>query len=165
VAYRIAVNETLARLRTNKHYEEPEGEGDRMHRCAAPEPDPEQAAANSEMWRLMEAMIDSLPQGNRAVFVLRDIEDMSTAETSQALGISEENVKVRLHRARVELRIGLSAYAHRETRNTYAFHAIRCDRVVKNVFERIRCSTLDTDSQLSSNRCVRSTPCNDRDYV
>ena len=146
---RIAVNEALARLRSAKHYEEPEGEGDRMDRFASPEPDPEQAAANSEMWRLMEAMIDSLPQGNRAVFVLRDIEDMSTAETSQALGISEENVKVRLHRARAELRNGLSAYAHRQTRNAYAFHAIRCDRVVKNVFERIHFSTADLGSQFS----------------
>jgi len=145
---RIAVNEALARLRTAKHYDEPEGEGDRMDRFASPEPDPEQAAANSAMWRLMEAMIDSLPQRSRAVFVLRDMEDMSTAETAQALGISEENVKVRLHRARVELRNGLSAYAHRQTRNAYAFHAIRCDRVVKNVFERIRCSLLDTDSQV-----------------
>jgi RNA polymerase sigma-70 factor (ECF subfamily) len=146
---RIAVNEALARLRSAKNYEEPEGEGDRMDRFASREPDPEQTAANSEMWRLMEAMIDSLPQGNRAVFVLRDIEDMSTAETSQALGISEENVKVRLHRARVELRNGLSAYAHRQTRNAYAFHAIRCDRVVKNVFARIRCSTAELDSQFS----------------
>jgi DNA-directed RNA polymerase specialized sigma24 family protein len=79
VASRIAVNETLARLCTNKQYEEPEREGDRMDRCSAPKSDPEQAAVNFEMWRLMEAMIDSLPQGNRAVFVLRDIEEMSTA--------------------------------------------------------------------------------------
>jgi RNA polymerase sigma-70 factor, ECF subfamily len=149
VASRIAVNETLARLCTNKQYEEPEREGDRMDRCSAPKSDPEQAAVNFEMWRLMEAMIDSLPHGNRAVFVLRDMEDMNTAETSQALGISEENVKVRLHRARAELRNGLSAYANRQTRNAYAFHAVRCDRVVENVFERIRCSTLENDSQLS----------------
>lgn len=145
---RIAVNEALARLRTAKHFEEPEGEGNRMDRFASPEADPEQAAANSEMWRLMEAMIDSLPQGNRAVFVLRDIEDMSTAETSLALGITEENVKVRLHRARVELRNGLSAYANRQARTAYAFHAIRCDRVVKSVFDRIRCSPPNTDSQV-----------------
>jgi RNA polymerase sigma-70 factor (ECF subfamily) len=146
---RIAVNEALARLRNAKHYQEPEGEGDRMDRFASPEPDPEQAASNSETRRLLEALIDSLPQGNRAVFVLRDVEDMSTVETSEALGITEENVKVRLHRARAALRNGLAAYAHRETRNAYAFHAIRCDRVVKKVFEQIRCSTLDTDSQLS----------------
>jgi RNA polymerase sigma-70 factor, ECF subfamily len=81
--------------------------------------------------------------------VLRDIEDMSTTETSQALGISEENVKVRLHRARVELRNGFSAYAHRQTRDAYAFHAIRCDRVVRNVFARIRCSTAELNSQFS----------------
>ena len=139
---RIAVNEALGRLRNAKHYEEPEGEGDRMDRFASPAPDPEQAAASSETRRLLESLIEGLPQGNRAVFVLRDVEGMSTAEASEALSITEENVKVRLHRARVALRNGLSAYAHRETRNAFAFHAVRCDRVVRNVFRQLEASAL-----------------------
>lgn len=135
---RIAVNEALSRLRNAKHYDESHGEGDRMDRFVSPSVSPEQAAANSEMVRLLEALIEDLPDGNRAVFVLRDVEGMSTAESSHALGISEENVKVRLHRARVMLRRGLSAYVTREGRNTLTFHAQRCDRVVSNVLASIR---------------------------
>ena len=118
-----------------------------MDRFASPAPDPEQAAASSEARRLLESLIEGLPQGNRAVFVLRDVEGMSTAEASEALSITEENVKVRLHRARVALRNGLSAYAHRETRNAFAFHAVRCDRVVRNVFRQLEASTLYRQSQ------------------
>ena len=134
---RIAVNEALSRLRSAKHFDEPEGEGDHMDRFASPTLNPEQAAANAETSHLLGSLIEQLPGSSRAVFILRDVEGMSTAETSHALGITEENVKVRLHRARATLRTGLIAYASRETRNVFAFHAIRCDRVVKNVFARI----------------------------
>ena len=75
-----------------------------MDRFASPTLNPEQAAANSETSRLLESLIENLPDGNRAVFVLRDVEGMSTAEASHALGITEDNVKVRLHRARDKLR-------------------------------------------------------------
>lgn len=134
---RIAVNEALGRLRNAKHYDEHEGEGDRMDRFVSPTLNPEQAAANSETSRLIESLVENLPDGNRSVFVLRDIEGMSTAEASHALGITEENVKVRLHRARVALREGLKAYAHAETKAAFAFHAVRCDRVSANVFAMI----------------------------
>lgn len=134
---RIAVNEALGRLRSARHFDEPEGEGDVMDRFASSTPDPEQAAANAETSRLLELLIEHLPDSSRMVFILRDVEGMSTAEASHALGISEENVKVRLHRARATLRNGLTAYASRETRNVFAFHAVRCDRVVKKVFEQI----------------------------
>ena len=146
---RIAVNEALGRLRETRRYAEVdaigdfsdsagfETKGDRMDRFASPAPDPEQAAASSEASRLLETLIEALPGGNRSVFVLRDVEGMTTAEVSHTLGITEENVKVRLHRARAALRNGLAAYASRETRHVFAFHAIRCDRIVRNVLERI----------------------------
>ncbi len=135
---RIAVNEALARLRDRKHYDVAGGEGDRMDRFASPAPNPEQAAATSEIRRLLEQVIEALPTGNRAVFVLRDVEGLSTAEISDALGISEENVKVRLHRARATLRYTLTLHTGHELRNAFAFHAVRCDRVVKAVFKRIQ---------------------------
>lgn len=135
---RIAVNEALARLRGRKRYDE-EGEGDTMERLVSQTPNPEQAAATSEIRRLLEVLIDSLAAGNRAVFILRDVEGLSTAETAEALGITEESAKTRLHRSRAALRKGLSMYATSEVRQTFAFHAIRCDRVVKNVFNQIQC--------------------------
>lgn len=134
---RIAVNEALARLRNTRRFEEPAEEGEDMDRFASSQLSPEQAAANSEAGRTLEGLIEALPQGSRAVFMLREVEGMSTSETAEALGISEENVKVRLHRARAQMRDGLAAYARRETGNTFAFHAVRCDRVVQAVLEEI----------------------------
>ncbi|MFI5071985.1 MAG: sigma factor-like helix-turn-helix DNA-binding protein, partial [Terriglobales bacterium] len=66
------------------------------------------------------------------------VEEMSTSDAAYALEISEENVKVRLHRARAMLRKSLYARAGMEAKEAFGFHAVRCDRVVKNVFERIQ---------------------------
>ncbi len=134
---RIAVNEALGRLRNAKRYDEYTGEGDQMDRFASTEPNPEQAAARSEASSLLETLVDGLPDGSRAVLVLRDVEGMSTAETSHALGITEDNVKIRLHRARATLRLGLSDYVDRETCHAIVFQAPRCDRVVKQVLEQL----------------------------
>jgi RNA polymerase sigma-70 factor (ECF subfamily) len=54
--------------------------------------------------------LGSLPESLRSVFVLRDIEGLSTAETAVVLGLTETNAKVRLHRARLALRERLTAY-------------------------------------------------------
>ena len=131
---RIAANEALGRLRGAKRFDQADGEGDRMDCFASTAADPEQAAATAETGRLLQTLIESLPTGNRAVFILRDVEGMSTTDVSTTLGISLASVRVRLHRARTMLRKGLSDYARRGTRAAYAFHAIRCDRVVGNVF-------------------------------
>ena len=109
-----------------------------MDRFASPMQNPEQQAATAEIRRLLEQSIEALPDSNRAVFVLRDVEGMSTTETAEALGITEENVKIRLHRARVTLRKSLYLHARMERKQAFSFHAVRCDRVVKNVFQRIR---------------------------
>ena len=137
---RIAVNEALGRMRSARRFDKPgdqEGEGEGMERFASASPDPEQAAATSEVRQLLQNLVDGLPEASRTVFVLRDVEGMTTAEASEALGISEENVKVRLHRARAALRSGLASSAIRETQHVFSFHASRCDRVVRNVFLRL----------------------------
>ena len=139
---RIAVHEALARQRRGNRYQElelmAEREGDRMDRFASSAPDPEQHASNTEMRRLLEEAVEQLPDSYRIVFMLRDVEEMSTADAAEALEISEENVKIRLHRARVLLRKGLYARAGIERKEAFNFNAVRCDRVVKNVFERIQ---------------------------
>jgi RNA polymerase sigma-70 factor (ECF subfamily) len=139
---RIAVNEALARLRGRKRYEEAgamsEDQEDRMDRFESPIPNPEQQAANSEIRVLLEQSIDALPEPQRTVLMLRDVEEMSTTETAEALGITEQNVKVRLHRARAVLRKKLYTHASVETRQAFAFLGVRCDRMVRNVLARIR---------------------------
>ena len=139
---RIAVHEALARQRRGNRYQElepmSEREGDPMDRFASLTPNPEQQASNSEIRRLLEEAVDSLPDNYRTVFMLRDIEEMSTTDAADVLEITEENVKVRLHRARALLRKSLYARAGMQKNEAFNFHAIRCDRVVKNVFERIQ---------------------------
>jgi hypothetical protein len=59
-------------------------------------------------------------------------------QAAEVLDFTEENVKVRLHRARALLRKSLYESAGMERKQAFNFHAVRCDRVVKNVFERIQ---------------------------
>ena len=99
---------------------------------------PEQEASNSQIRSLLEEAVENLPDAYRTVLMLRDIEEMSTIDAANALEISEENVKVRLHRARALLRKSLYARAGMERKAAFNFGAVRCDRVVKNVFERIQ---------------------------
>jgi len=141
---RIAVNEALARQRRGNRYQELEpmsqSNGDPMDGFASMALNPEQEASNSQIRRLLEEAVEKLPDPYRTVFMLRDIEEMSTTDTANVLEISEENVKVRLHRARSLLRKSLYARAGMERKEAFNFHAVRCDRVVKNVFERIQAS-------------------------
>ncbi len=139
---RIAVHEALARQHRGKRYQEmepmSEREGDPMDRFASLAPDPEQQASGSEIRRLLEEAVEKLPDAYRTVFMLRDVDDMSTSDAADVLGITEDNVKVRLHRARALLRKTLYARAGMERKEAFSFHALRCDRVVKNVFARIQ---------------------------
>jgi len=139
---RIAVHEALARQRLSNRYQElepsPEQEGDPMDRFASLAQDPEEQASNSEIRKLLEEAIEKLPDDYRTIFMLRDVEEMSTADAADVLEITEENVKVRLHRARALLRNSLYVRAGMERKEAFNFHAVRCDRVVKKVFLRIQ---------------------------
>jgi len=72
---------------------------------------PDDAAANSELHWALEMAIRQLPEQYRAVFLLRDVEGLSTAEAAQALELGEDAIKQRLHRARLALRKSLDVYA------------------------------------------------------
>ena len=69
--------------------------------------------------------------------MLRDVEEMSTAETASALEISEQTVKVRLHRAHAQVRRALYRQSGSYARELFTFPATRCDRVVAAVLARI----------------------------
>ena len=81
--------------------------------------------------------------------MLRDVEEMSTAEAAACLDLSEENVKVRLHRARALLRRELYARAGATSAQAFHFQAPRCDRVVAAVFQRIAQLPLDKSGFLA----------------
>jgi len=118
---RIAVNESLMRLRkrrTSKMVsidEDLETEEGTVPRDLADwAPDPEQNYNQAELGEILRKTIQGLPQGFRIVFVLRDVEGLSTEETAETLGLSIPAVKSRLLRARLQLRERLSRYFHRK---------------------------------------------------
>jgi RNA polymerase sigma-70 factor (ECF subfamily) len=142
---RIAVNEALGRLRRQGRFvntdvsEMEQASMDEPTRGGAPaSAGPEDQVAAQELNGFVERAVDALPDIYRSVFVLREVEELSTAETATCLGISEDLVKVRLHRARAELRQGLESHVGSAMRSVYGFHLSRCDRVVANVLARIR---------------------------
>ena len=102
------------------------------------EPSPEQEVLNHTIRIVLESAVDGLPETYRSVFMLREVEGMSTAETAECLDLSEESVKVRLHRARALLRKRIYAETGAATAMAFQFLGARCDRMVSTVLERIR---------------------------
>lgn len=90
-------------------------------------------AERVEVRRLLEAKIDALPDGYRAVFVLRALEELSVEETAAALDIPEATVRTRFFRARGLLREALSREVDLAFGDAFAFDGERCDRIVARV--------------------------------
>jgi RNA polymerase sigma-70 factor (ECF subfamily) len=136
---RIAINEALARMRRRGRYEPFEDEMSDAETSMAsnPAPDPERQAFTGELRELLEWAIDNLPDGAREVFVLRDVEGLSTADTAASLDVSEDVVKTRLSRARAALRRSLLERAGATAPDAFRFYRPRCDRVVATVWARI----------------------------
>jgi len=99
--------------------------------------DPEQQIYDGELKMLLEKAFDTLPADYRSVFMLREIEGLSTAETAECLDISEENVKTRLYRARALLQRELYSLVGENANVAFQFLGARCDRIVARVLERI----------------------------
>jgi RNA polymerase sigma-70 factor, ECF subfamily len=117
---RIAVNEALMKLRRRRPErtvsldQEVRTEEDSMPREVADwSPNPEQQYNQAELRDILGKTIQGLPSGFRTVFILRDVEGLSTEETADALGLSIPAVKSRLLRARLQLRDRLSKYFRR----------------------------------------------------
>jgi RNA polymerase sigma-70 factor (ECF subfamily) len=114
---RIAVNEALMKLRKRRTDrtvsldEDVETEEGSMPREVADwSPNPEQLYGQSELGDILKKTIQGLPPGFRTVFVLRDVEGLSTEETAEMLNLSVPAVKSRLLRARLQLRERLARY-------------------------------------------------------
>jgi RNA polymerase sigma-70 factor (ECF subfamily) len=89
--------------------------------------DPEREVLTREVRRLLEAAIENLPDLYRTVFVMRQVEEMATAETAEILNLSPEVVKSRLHRARQLLRKKLYAAVGPLRREAFRFAGTRCE--------------------------------------
>jgi RNA polymerase sigma-70 factor (ECF subfamily) len=125
---RIAVNESLMKLRKRKSdrsvpLDEPvdTGEDTVAREIAVWDEDPEQKYSRDELGAILDEAVQGLKPAFRTVFVLRDIEELSTEETAEALGISVPAVKSRLLRARLQLREKLTRFFKRKGDDVFAY--------------------------------------------
>jgi len=125
---RIAVNQALMKLRrrkTDKSVSLDEqidtGEDTIVREIAAWDEDPEQRFSREELGEILDHAVDALEPPYRSVFVLRDVEELSTEETAEALGLSIPAVKSRLLRARLQLREKLTRYFKRKGDDAFAY--------------------------------------------
>jgi RNA polymerase sigma-70 factor (ECF subfamily) len=137
---RIAVHEALARLRLsnrNQSLDENEYDGDLSMQMTSKSPDPEQSASGAQLRGLLEEAVLDLPEHYRTVIMLRDIEELSTSETARALDLTEDNVKIRLHRGHGMIRSWLFERIGAGAKEAFPFMGERCNRVVEGVFHRL----------------------------
>ena len=132
---RIVVNQALARRRSRDRaatvvpFSEPEELDDE-------DSSPEQSTTRAEFRRLLERKIEALPLAFRTVYVLRDIDELSGAETAECLSITEATVRSRLFRARGLLRESLSRELDMAAADIFHFGGEHCDRIVAGVLAR-----------------------------
>ena len=136
---RIAVNEALARVRRQGRYDSFDEQRSKVEPFATHHPadDPERQAFAQELRGLLERAIDSLPSGMREVFVLREVEGLSTLEVAECLDVSEDVVKTRLSRGRALLRQLLMERTGAAAPEAFRFYRPRCDRIVAAVLATI----------------------------
>src|SRR5881394_2789265 len=118
--YRVAANAALMRLRAQRRHPEisteelPIGYLDRVGQLPAIGENwakrPDDQLQSEELRQHIQAAVDSLPDLYRTIFLIRDVEGLSTEETAEVLGISVPTVKTRLHRARIALRDAIGHY-------------------------------------------------------
>jgi RNA polymerase sigma-70 factor, ECF subfamily len=125
---RIAVNQALMKLRRRKNDKSVSmddaidtGEDTIVREIAAWDENPEQRMSREEIGGILDSAIETLDAPYRSVFVLRDIEELSTEETAEALGLSVPAVKSRLLRARLQLREKLTRQFKRKGEDAFAY--------------------------------------------
>jgi RNA polymerase sigma-70 factor, ECF subfamily len=133
---KIAFYEALTRARKGKRlvaFEDANGDT-----VTVTTNDPEKQAMQGELRQVLRSAVDRLPATYRSVFMLREVEQLSTTETAECLNLSEEAVKTRLHRSRSLLRQDLESLLGPAIVESYLFMGDRCDRTVAAVMDRIR---------------------------
>ena len=139
---RIGINEGLGRRRRERRFVALDGglgrDEEEKVMPASSAPSPEDDASSHELAVLIERAADELPEIYRSVFVLRDVEGMSTEDVASALDTSEDVVRTRLHRARAMLDERLRDVTRAPPGESFRFFADRCNRVVGGVMAAIR---------------------------
>jgi RNA polymerase sigma-70 factor (ECF subfamily) len=138
---RIVINEALGRLRAQRRRRATfDAEGvtvldsyrEKLMAGSQP-PSPDAAVAREQLRRLLERAIAGLPENFRTVFVLREIEALSVAETAEALGIPESTVKTRFLRARRRMQEALEPEVHEALAGTFPFAGADCAALTERV--------------------------------
>lgn len=139
----ITLNEARGRLRKRRlnvaldEVEAVQNRGAHVVMFPNAEPTPEAEVSRAQLRRILETAIDDLPEDFRMVFIMRDVDEFNIAETAMALGIREETVKTRLHRARRLLRSALNDRFISTTSEAFVFLGARCERITENVLARL----------------------------
>lgn len=143
---RIALNEALGRLRRRRptvdlaeidRPAQPERGNVIMFPMSPPPESPEGEVGREQVRRFLERTVDALPDHFRLVFILRDIEGLSTGETAARLSIPRETVKTRLHRARKHMRAEIEKTLAPQFSELFPFAGKRCERMTENVVARL----------------------------
>ena len=124
-ATRIAVNEAIAVTRKRPVIAEVAD--------VPSELTPEIELDRAQLGALLERCLATIPQGNREVIILRDVLELDTAETAACLGLTEEAVRVRLHRGRA----AVAAVLTHTIADVYHFDGARCDRITAYVMRNV----------------------------
>ena len=134
---RILINESLLRLKKRKQSFNMNDDVNNQTYQHHPvdSQTPLMNVINLELKKILEEAIRRLPEKYRTVFIMREIENMNVAETSECLDLSEANVKVRLNRAKAMLKNSLSEYYKKD--DILNFHLSKCDRIVETVMKQI----------------------------
>jgi RNA polymerase sigma-70 factor (ECF subfamily) len=142
---RITINEARARLRRRRNSvgldvldATPREEAQViMFPTVSSLPDPEAAAVQAQMRRLIERSVDALPEPFRLVFIMREVEECSIEETAASLNLKPETVKTRLHRARRLLRKALDQELRAPIQESFPFLGSRCEGLTERVLHRL----------------------------
>ncbi|MET4806018.1 RNA polymerase sigma factor [Limibacillus sp. MBR-115] len=144
---RIALNEALGRIRRRRptvelseldSSTEPDGGRLIMVSSSLFPASPESEASRAQVRRMLEWAVDALPEAFRLVFILRDVQGLSTDDTARRLDIRPETVKTRLHRARRLMRATLEESLAPRLSELFPFDGARCAHVADKVVQRLR---------------------------
>ena len=131
---RIAINQSLAFARKEQQHNQ-------LQACGAIEPPSTDSALRCASARqaiaMLEEVILELPLIYRTVYVLREVEQLSTAETALALGITQATAKIRLIRAKLRVGQGLKHHDGKNPAEVLLFEVPRCHRVTQSVVARL----------------------------